>query len=276
MKRMRIRSEWRLGLGVLILLGVGAGLYGCAPTVQSPPPSARPKPEKPAPAVARKPSVPRPRPYQVAGVWYQPLSHANGFRQQGIASWYGEDFHGKPTSSGQIYNMYGISAAHKILPLGTWVRVRSLGNGKTLDLPINDRGPFIPGRVIDLSFGAAQQLGVIGPGTAPVEIIALGYKEIPQPAARPSAAPVYRPANYDDGTFAIQVGVFGERKNAEALLQKLNRSYEHASIRPFHCSEKSRTLYRVLVGRCDSLGTAERYEQFLRTNGFPDAFTVAD
>lgn len=272
----RWRHRW-LRLAWPILLGLVVGLWGCMPTVPPRPAATRPEPAKPTSLPLKKPPANRPRPYQVFGVWYQPLSHSKGFWQQGIASWYGDDFHGKPTSSGVPYNMFGISAAHKILPLGTWVRVRNLDNDRTIDLQINDRGPFVPGRVIDLSYGAARRLGVVAPGTAPVEIIALGHREIPKPkTALKPAAPVYRPVDIDQGTFTVQVGVFGERKNAEALLRRLARSYEHASIKPVRVHNNPRTMYRVVVGRCDSLASAERYERFLRTNGYPDAFTVAD
>ena len=115
-----------------------------------------------------------PRPYRVNGDWYQPLASARAFRERGLASWYGKDFHGKKTSSGEVYDMYAMTAAHKILPLGTYVRVRNLENGRVADVRINDRGPFVRGRIIDLSYTAARKLGVVGPGTARVEVTALG------------------------------------------------------------------------------------------------------
>ena len=137
------------------------------PFVKELPPSERVKREKPleqyAPNYYSVPGQKSPKPYKVLGKWYRPLAHAQGFCQQGIASWYGKDFHGKPTATGETYNMYGISAAHKILPMGTIVRVRNLKNGRILDMRINDRGPFIPGRIIDLSQGAPNIWGLSAP-----------------------------------------------------------------------------------------------------------------
>ena len=214
------------------------------------------------------------RPYKVGDTWYKPLAHAKNFRQRGIASWYGEDFHGKRTSNGEIYDMHGISAAHKILPMHTCVRVRNLANGKSLVVRINDRGPFVAGRIIDLSIGAAKELGVYGPGTAEVEIEALGI-------ARPGASDtpmqaMYIPVDYDKGTYAIQVGAFGDRGNAEKLAQQLRQTYEHAQIKPAYMPEIKQKLYRVLVGKCASLEQAEMYQNNLKSKGFQNIFIIAD
>jgi rare lipoprotein A len=114
--------------------------------------------------------------------WYQPLPHARDFRQRGEASWYGRDFHGRQTASGEIYDMYAMTAAHKTLPLGTYVRVQNRDNNKTVDVRVNDRGPFVRGRIIDLSYTAAHKIGVVGPGTAAVEIAALGAATKPRTA----------------------------------------------------------------------------------------------
>jgi rare lipoprotein A len=111
--------------------------------------------------------------YVVKGRRYYILSSAKGFREKGIASWYGEPFHGRRTASGEIYDMDGISAAHKTLPLHTWVEVRNMGNNRLLTLRINDRGPFVPGRIIDLSRAAARELGIYGPGVAKVYLRAV-------------------------------------------------------------------------------------------------------
>jgi rare lipoprotein A (peptidoglycan hydrolase) len=97
------------------------------------------------------------------------MADARGYEEEGLASWYGEEFHGRKTSSGEIYDMYAMTAAHKTLPLGTYVRVHNLTNDRTVDLLINDRGPFVKGRIIDLSYAAAKALDVVRPGTAPVQ-----------------------------------------------------------------------------------------------------------
>ncbi len=111
--------------------------------------------------------------YVINGQRYYILESAEGFKEKGLASWYGEPFHGRKTASGEVYDMHRISAAHKTLPLHTWVEVRNLDNNRVMTLRINDRGPFVRGRVIDLSRGAAERMGLLGPGTARVAIKAV-------------------------------------------------------------------------------------------------------
>ena len=195
----------------------------------------------------------RPKPYRVDGIWYQPMEKAADFRQKGIASWYGKQFHGRKTSNGEVYNMYGVTAAHKTLPLGTWVKVRNLENGKSAELRINDRGPFVRGRVIDLSYGAAKKLGVVGPGTAKVEVIALGIRR-----ADTAKGERYTPIDYYSGKFTFQVGAFGDRRNAERLRDQLHASYNNAHIVPFVNGED--IFYRVRVGEFATLEESARFE----------------
>lgn len=211
----------------------------------------------------------RPKPYRVDGIWYQPMEQAADFRQQGIASWYGKQFHGRKTSNGEVYNMYGLSAAHKTLPLGTWVRVRNLENGKSAELRVNDRGPFVRGRVIDLSYGAAKKLGVVGPGTAKVEVIALGIRR-----ADAAKGERYTSIDYYSGKFTFQVGAFGERRNAERLRDQLQANYTNAHIVPFINGED--IFYRVRVGKCATLEEAARFEERLAQAGYGQAFIVAE
>ena len=125
-----------------------------------------------------KAKIGNPESYEEFGERYYVLDTSEGFVEKGLASWYGIDFHGRNTSSGEVYDMYQMTAAHKTLPLPTYVRVMNMDNGRTEVVKVNDRGPFIKGRIIDLSYAAAYRLGVTGPGTANVEIIAL------DPAAR--------------------------------------------------------------------------------------------
>ena len=106
--------------------------------------------------------------YTVRGKTYRPYLSADGYREDGVASWYGRDFHGKTTANGERYNMYAMTAAHKLLPLGTKVRVTHLRNGKSIVVRVNDRGPFVGDRIIDLSYASAKELGMIGTGTARV------------------------------------------------------------------------------------------------------------
>lgn len=113
-------------------------------------------------------------PYLIDGIRYTPINTSSGFTEKGIASWYGSDFHGKPTANGECYNMYAFTAAHRTLPLPTIARVTNLENNRSVVVKINDRGPFARGRVIDLSYAAAQSLGVVRHGTAPVLVEAIG------------------------------------------------------------------------------------------------------
>jgi peptidoglycan lytic transglycosylase len=238
-----------------ILVGVWAlWLYGCA---------------KPAPPV-RPPG--HPKPYRVGKNWYQPLSHAKGFKQKGIASWYGKKFHGRKTSNGEIYNMYAVSAAHKTLPLGTFVRVTNLENGKDIDVRINDRGPFVRGRIIDLSYKAAKEIGIVGPGTARVEVIALGMA--PKGSGTQDAIKSYVPVDYEKGTFSIQVGSFLEKENAKRLRTKLDKKYKNAHIKTYF--DGYQTFYRVRVGKCSTLSNALEYEQIMIDQGFLGAMIVAE
>ena len=223
--------------------------YGCAGTQET-----RTKP-------ASKPV--QPKPYKVLGKWYEPLAHSRGFKERGIASWYGKDFHGRKTANGEIYDMYGVSAAHKTLPLGTWVRVRNLDNDREIEVRVNDRGPFVRGRIIDLSYTAAQRLCVVGPGTAPVEIIALGT---PVESGTGDRGPrTYIAGNYYSGNFTIQIGAFTVWENAEKMKAQMARTYQNAHIVKYE--EEGQVFYRVRVSKTDSLEQAKNYEAALIARG---------
>lgn len=211
-----------------------------------------------------------PKPYKVLGKWYQPLPHSRGFRQRGIASWYGQDFHGKKTSNGEFYNMYAMTAAHKTLPLGTYVRVYNLENNRKVEVRINDRGPFVRGRIIDLSYTAAKDIGIVGPGTARVEVVALGT-----PAATDGGSSVaYVQGDYYSGNFTYQVGAFVNRENAERQKRDLAKKYKNAHITVFDRGDQ--VFYRVRVGKFTTLEDAERHEQVLMQDGYPDAILIAE
>jgi rare lipoprotein A len=218
----------------------------------------------------QQPAAGYPKPYKVFGKWYQPLPDSKGFRQRGIASWYGKNFHGKKTSNGEIYNMYAMTAAHKTLPLGTYVRVQNLENNRELEVRINDRGPFVRGRIIDLSYTAAKQLGIVGPGTADVEIVALGT-----PAATDGGTSrTFVQGDYYSGNFTFQVGAFANRENAERLKRKLDEQYKNAHITSYDRGDK--IFYRVRVGAFNTLEDAVRNEAILIQDGYADAFMVAE
>ncbi len=153
-----------------------------------------------------------PSSYVVLGKRYYVLDNANGFVQRGMASWYGTKFHGKRTASGEIYNMYALTAAHKTLPIPVYVQVKNLRNGRTVNVRVNDRGPFVDGRIIDLSFAAAKKLGITMAGTAKVEIRTL--RAGPSPArVVVRTIPLTDKAEQDVPLF-IQMGSFGNEINA--------------------------------------------------------------
>ena len=147
------------------------------------------------------------RPYKVFGKEYVPLAQHQPFRQRGFASWYGKRFHGQPTASGERYDMYAMTAAHPTLPIPSYVRVTHLRNKRSVVVRVNDRGPFHPGRIIDLSYAAAFKLGFIQAGSAQVEIEAILAGQDQQ-----AAAAVY-----------LQVGAFSSRDNAESLRARVTQ-----------------------------------------------------
>lgn len=211
-----------------------------------------------------------PRPYNVHGNWYQPIPTADGFQQRGIASWYGPKFHGRRTASGEIYNMHAMTAAHKTLPLGTVVRVTDISSDHSVVVKINDRGPFVHGRIVDLSYAAAKQMKIVGQGTAEVELVALGAER----NSRESAGTGYAPLDYDKGNFTFQVGAFKNRQNAERLMQRLAKTDPNAHVRKYESPDG--TFYRVRVGKYTSLRQIERDEKRMIERGYTDAFIVAE
>jgi rare lipoprotein A len=210
--------------------------------------------------------------YTVAGKRYYPISSSTGFVQRGLASWYGGKFHGRLTSNGERYNMYGRTAAHKTLPFNTYVRVTNLRNGKKTLVRINDRGPFVRGRIIDLTYTSANELAMLEDGVVPVKIEALGYARKKRKAGK--WVQVYeKPASYMEGDFTIQVGAFTVRENALRLHDTLRRKYSTATVMIFDQGEQR--FYRVRVGRYSRLDRAEAGASRLQEQGFPNAFAVA-
>ena len=210
--------------------------------------------------------------YTVAGKRYYPMSSSTGFVQRGLASWYGGKFHGRLTSNGERYNMYGRTAAHKTLPFNTYVRVTNMRNGRKTIVRINDRGPFVRGRIIDLTYTSANELAMVDDGVVPVKIEALGYARKKRQAGK--WVQVYeKPANYMEGDFTIQVGAFAVRENALRLHASLSRKYRETSVMVFDRGDQR--FYRVRVGRYSRLDQAEAGAERLQEKGFPNAFAVA-
>ena len=235
-------------------------------------------PSPPAPSPPRVLALPETerarisKPYVVNGVRYYPLPDAYGFVEYGKASWYGKDFHGRPTSSGEIYNMYGRTAAHKLLPLDTVVKVTNLTNQKTIVLPVNDRGPFVKGRVIDLSYGAARDLEMIGPGVVEVKVEALA-REVGNVKGREGFTPLIEVQDFRRGEFTVQVGAFENHQNALKLAERLGESLDEVRITVYE-DAKGKTFHRVQVSKSETLDRAEAMEKKLEAMGFVDAFMV--
>jgi rare lipoprotein A len=208
-------------------------------------------------------------PYTVNGKRYEPLSSHQGFEQEGIASSYGREFHGRTTSNGEQFDMHAMTAAHKTLPLGVYVRVKHKRSGKEVVVRINDRGPFVGDRVIDLSESAAARLGMLQEGLAPVMVTALGYRADGQ-----DGSPGYRqPASYDAGTFSLQVAAFTIRANAYRYAEELKKRFETADVQEAQLQGK--TYYRVRLGRFTSLRSAQEGQARYERTGFAGCFIVA-
>lgn len=212
-----------------------------------------------------------PSSYVVMGKRYYVLGNAVGFRQRGIASWYGSKFHGRKTSSGEIYNMNAMTAAHKTLPIPVYVRVKNLQNGRSVDVRVNDRGPFIEGRIIDLSFAAAKKLGITLTGTAQVEISVLGAGK--RPAERViRAIPLVDKVEQDVPLF-IQMGSFGKEINAINLMSELRDANELA-VAVSELRTANGSFFRVRVGPLYDIDEANSVIRRLKNKGFSSARIV--
>ena len=176
-----------------------------------------------------------------------------GDEETGVASWYGHPYHGRPSSSGEIYDMERLTAAHRTLPFGVVGEVVNLDNGRAVSVRINDRGPFVEGRVIDLSHAAARELAMLGPGTANVRL---------RVTSLPSRIP--------DGYFAVQTGAFRERANAERRRQEMERRYGPARLA---LRNGDPPLWRVLVGRASTIQDASALAERVKAGSGP-AFVV--
>jgi peptidoglycan lytic transglycosylase len=191
----------------------------------------------------------------LAGCGRAAVAPTAGHPQSGVASWYGPGFHGQPTSSGAIYDQHGLTAAHQKLPLGTRARVTNLDNGKTVEVLINDRGPFAKGRVIDLSYAAAHEIGMIGPGTANVRI---------EVVARPENGASHV-------AYCVQVGAFSEEGKARALRARLAGQYDDVYISAVQA--RPDRMFRVRVGPYAERTRAESCAADLSGLGLPAVVT---
>ncbi|MEH6466000.1 MAG: septal ring lytic transglycosylase RlpA family protein [Porticoccus sp.] len=192
-------------------------------------------------------------PYTVLGKTYELLPTSRGYQERGVASWYGNKFHGRKTSNGEIYSMYGMTAAHKTLPIPSYVRVTNLANNRSVIVRVNDRGPFHGARIIDLSYAAAKKLDYSAKGTATVEVVAIDPRDyqkntVEQP--RINETPVVttgkQPAAGKPGNQYLQVGAFSSQVAADDLLERLQGVSEYPVV--VRQLQEPQPLYKVLVG----------------------------
>ncbi len=267
-------------------------LQGCSLLRRAPEPSAKPASlPKGAPrnldaipdAVPRKEPRSRygnPETYEVFGRTYRVKRSAKGHVERGIASWYGPGFHAERTSSGEPYDMYAMTAAHKTLPIPVYARVTNLENGRSVVVRINDRGPFVGDRIIDLSYTAAHKLDMTRKGTALVEmrVIEPGEDSPPPSIPRPTTTANTRPAPSSPigvSSRFLQTGSFSTRANAEAMRQRLAvAGIRNTLVREAQIGD--RTVFRVQVGPFDGALEAEDMIERLRIAGIPDARPAHD
>lgn len=300
------------GFSISLLVGAGLIVSGCSSlplgqhfakqAAYTPAPTA-------APPVTEKRKIGNP--YQIMGKWYTPLQSSEGYREKGIASWYGDEFHRKKTANGETYNMYAMTAAHTTLPLPTWVRVTNLENGRNIMVRVNDRGPFVRGRLIDMSFAGAQALGFAEQGTAPVLVEAMPTDGSPLRPTMVAARDADQPtrSRVIEGSFTrrvtekpidaqepaainseelnkisghatvhvpmyVQTGAFSDRHNAERQKQTLSKLYNNTRI--MEVAANGRTFYRVRVGPLETVDIADQVLARLIHEGYKEAIIAID
>jgi rare lipoprotein A len=220
--------------------------------------------------------------YDVLGKRYHVLPTSAGYVQRGVASWYGQDFHGLATSSGEQYDMHAMTAAHTTLPLPTWVEVTNLVNGKRVVVKVNDRGPFVDNRLIDLSYAAATELDMVRTGTTRVEVRAVappldGFRSSPIVAAvgEPVAVPVVAAPPALVERMFVQIGAFSQAENAERLAARL-RASGFANSTVVSAADDRRRLHRVLLGPIADAGEFDQLSARLRAIGVSGSRLVVD
>ena len=195
------------------------------------------------------------KPYEVLGRWYYPRNVQVGDTFTGISSWYGPNFHGKLTANGEIYDMYGYTAANKILPLNTIIKVINLSNNKSVVVRVNDRGPFVKGRILDLSYAAGKKIGIDKTGTAMVKIIVLSTPNTPK-----KLISYKKPKK--NGKIKIQIGAFTNLSGAKIFKQEYSNYYKNVTI------QKINNKYKVFVTGFNSYESAKNYKIKHNIKGF--------
>jgi rare lipoprotein A len=251
-------------IGLLVILAVVLALSACASKKSNDgPPSSGSSSSLPPDAVPRKEARSRygnPAVYEVYGVRYNVMDSSYGYKERGVASWYGKKFHGRKTSSQEPYDMYAMTAAHKSLPLPTYVRVRNLRNNRSIVVRVNDRGPFVDNRIIDLSYSAAIKLDMVGAGTALVEVTALSYDDPPPVERHDTPTRAVKSDPQASQEIFVQVGAFGDVENAKRRFSLLRDSgVSNAFV---HKDEnKTPALYRIRIG---PLRDVDEYDELVR------------
>ena len=230
--------------------------------------------------------------YEVMGQRYYVMKSSAGYRESGTASWYGPDFHGRPTSSGETYDMHAMTAAHKSLPIPTWVEVTNQRNGRSVIVKVNDRGPFVDGRIIDMSYAAAEALDMVRAGTAPVHVRALGEpaaaptiisaRAMPEPEPKPRRFSIISEAaaatpGVDDlpmQNVYAQVGAFSQHENALKMIGTLQSGGLSAAFVLSESGAESGTLHRVRIGPLASVAAYDELVEVLATLGLTDSRLV--
>lgn len=273
-------ADWRK-IGTLLLI---SGLSACAnrPEVR-PDTDSGPRAGSAVPRTLPSDPVPRAEPasrygngpiYEVYGQPYKVLASSHGYKERGVASWYGRKFHGRMTSSQEPYDMHQLTAAHKSLPLPTYVKVRNLKNNKTVIVRVNDRGPFVDNRIIDLSYAAARRLDMVNDGTSLVEVTAISFDDPAEPATA-TASPGELPAADTASKVYVQVGAFGERDNAERRYRMLNgQGIGNAFVHRDEASDPE--LYRVRIGPIDDVDQYDAVVAQLQRLGISDSHIVTE
>ena len=213
------------------------------------------------------------RRYQIRGRWYQPEEQPD-YDQVGLASWYGDQFNGRPTATGERFDMHGLTAAHKTLPLPGLVEVTNLANGRRVVLRVNDRGPFVDDRIIDLSRGAAEALDMLNRGVGEVRVRYLGRAPrlgggtVLQIADAAPPPPTAAPSVVADQRYWIEVAAYREQPQAQATAGRIGRS---ARVQ----AADDQSMFRVLMGPWNDANAAERARQSVVADGFAGALLIS-
>ena len=208
--------------------------------------------------------------YEVNGRRYHVMESSRGYVERGIASWYGSKFHGRRTSSGELYDMNAMTAAHPTLPIPTYVEVTNLRNGRQVVVKVNDRGPFLHNRLIDLSYVAAVKLGITAEGTGLVEVKAIDpTAHVPEAQSSPVSA-------RSSADLYLQVGAFADRENAERLSQRVGSLSPGAAIQVSKGADDQShgALYRVRIGPLPSVEEVDQLTRKLTNIGVIDSHVV--